>query len=181
MASGNHGNPPNRHCARRPSSRALFPAPLPRRRGGPGSTRIAGYRTNRYPPLGCGKRLRRRGGEWPRSRPSPPLEVATAGSASGMGRHFPQLWQCKWVARRRLAAISHLPTEIAGAPRRLTGPRRMDRGIRMTLPPPALYVPRRLGIGFLEMAREIGDPQRIYRPERGPRGARAVGRGGAYP
>ena len=91
-------NPPNRHCARRPSPRSLlgeegplFPAPLPRRRGGPWATKIGGKRTHPYPLLGLGKRLCRCAGEWPRFRPVPPLELATAEStASEIGRPFPR-------------------------------------------------------------------------------------------
>ena len=129
-------NPPNRHCARRPSSRPLleeegplFPAPLPRRRGFPGATRIGGKKRALSSVRARKEALpaRRRMAE---ISPSTPLEVATAEStASEIGRPFPRLRPWKRAARRGadLPRSPHRPTEIAGTPRHLTGPFRMDR------------------------------------------------------
>ena len=160
-------NQPNRHCARRPSSRPLlaeegplFQAPLPRRRrGGAGATRIGGNRMNPNPLLGRGKRLCRRGGEWPRCRPVPPFElVAVESTASEIGRSFPRLstWRRAAWSGADLPRPPHRPTEIAGTTRQLAGPLRVDRVDKADFPP-LLYAPRRRGIGFLEMVREIGD------------------------
>ena len=160
-------NPPNRHCAKGPSYRphtqrrgppnsGTFTAP-PR---GPGATRIGGKRMKPYPLLGRGKRNFCRGGEWPRFRPVPTLEVTSAEStASEIGRPFPRLWPRK---RARGAAPTcrdppHRSTEIDGIPRHLTGPFRMGRVAKDDFIP-LLYAPRRRAIGFLEMAREIGGP-----------------------
>ena len=130
-------NPPNRHCARRPSSRPLLAEEGPPISGaftapprGPRGDENRGKAEELLSAVRARKEALPARRRMAAISPSTPFRIGRR-RISGVGNRppFSAIMGLKSgrAARRRLAATPHRPTEIAGTPRHLTGPFRMDR------------------------------------------------------